>query len=222
MKKKQLKWKEAENTSSSSRASSILAPKTNPILRRNPSYTLDSIASRRERVDPRSPLRPRRQISTRAVDGYGFSESNCQPENIYDLIPSSPLQPPSSPGAECMLFTGLPPTSKFMRSLEFACAKDRADRRMRARLGKAKGLVDSEDEDEGEEADLDVPELRLDEDSETESEDLITPDTSLQAFNVPEELLESPTQKGKGKGKANQLLRADEEAARALLSFRGA
>lgn len=91
---------------------------------------------------------------------------------------------------------------------------------MRARLGKAKGLADSEDEDEGEEADLDVPELRLDEDSETESEDLITPDTSLQGLSVPAELLESPTQKGKGK--ASQLLRADEEAARALLSFRGA
>ena len=105
-----------------------------------------------------------------------------------------------------------------MRSLEFACAKDRADRRRRASL--KRGLADSDDEIQG--ADVDVPDLDLGGDSEEDVEDLITPDTSLQNMSVPGELLESPAQKKKGKGKANQMLHDDEEAARALLAFRGA
>ena len=105
-----------------------------------------------------------------------------------------------------------------MRSLEFACAKDRADRRRR--ISMRKGLVDSDDEVQ--EVDFDVPVLDLGEDSESDVEDLITPDTSLQTMAVPDELLESPTRKRKGKGKASQMLHDDEEAARALLAFRGA
>lgn len=221
MKKKLLKWTEAENSSASSRASSILAPKTHPMLRRNPSYTLDSIASRRERMDSRPPLRPRKHVANQAADGFDFSDNDWRPENIYDLIPSSPLQPPSSPAAECTLFSGLPPTSKMVRSLEFACAKDRADRRRRANM--KKGLVDSDVEYEEEmHMDFDVPELYLDGGSDSEGEFMITPDTSLQSVMVSPRLLRTPSPKGKGKEKAGPVLHADEEAARALLAFRGA
>lgn len=205
MKKKLLAWKAAESSSSpdGSRAGSQ--------FRCNRSYTLDSVVSRRERRDTRPPLQPRHRVVNRAADGYDFLTDDGLPENIYDLIPSSPLQPPSSPAAECRFFSDLPSTSKVKRSLEYACARDRAERRKRAHMKKR-----------AEEENWDIPGLDLDdsEESETEAEDLITPDSSLQSMTVPLDLLNTPRRADKGKAK--RVLCADEEAARALLAFRGA
>lgn len=214
MKKKLAAWRDAENTSRSSSAASLAEPKTNPVLRRNPSYTLDSVASSRERRDNRPPLRPRHHVPNYADDlhdDYDDYDDLGIPENIYELIPSSPPQPPSSPGAECVFLSGLPPDSKTMRSLEWACAKDRAVRRKRVKERRRR---------RGEE-NADVPELDLDEglSSEADFDDLITPDTSLQSIAAG--LLKPSPRKPKtkaGDGRA----RADEEAAHVLLAFRRA
>lgn len=199
MKKKEAAWTQAENSTRC---------QTHPMLRRNPSYSLDFIASARERKDSRPPLRPRPHVPNQA-DDCDMLDSDTESRPIYDLIPSSPTMPPSSPSAECRFFSGLPPNSKVKRTLEFACAKDRAGRRKRASLKKRT--------QEG--RDWDVPALELDdgEKSGTDMEDLITPDTSLQSLSVPEDLLDRRSSKGP---RAER--RADEEAARALLAFHGA
>lgn len=47
-------------------------------------------------------------------------------EDLWQLIPSSPLQPPSSPAAEKDRFLTLPEKAYSRRSLEYACANARA------------------------------------------------------------------------------------------------
>jgi hypothetical protein len=114
-----------------------------------------------------------------------------------------------------MFLSGLPPQSKTRRSLEWACAKDRADRQQRTNIKKRRSEEFDDDED--------IPELDLDDAlGSTDEEDLITPDTSLQAVSVPTELLSTRIrQAGKANTPNKRVPRADEEAARALLAFRG-
>lgn len=213
VKKKLVAWTQAENASGSRRRRE--EPKTHSMVLRNPQFSLEAIASFRERKDSRPPLRPRTHIPNQSETSDDSSDEVTLPENIYELIPSSPLQPPSSPSAECMLLSGLPPRSKTKRSLEWACAKDRADRRQRANMRKRKP--------EELEYDGDIPELDLDDalGSEVDDDDLITPDTSLQRLSVPTDLLQPRMRVSRTSSAKKRVPRADEEAARALLAFRG-
>ncbi|TCD62402.1 hypothetical protein EIP91_006930 [Steccherinum ochraceum] len=138
------------------------------------SISLDSIVEARERPDPvpRTPKRRQRTSTT-------MPRMNA-PESIWELIPSSPILPPSSPAAESVRMSALPATSKTMRSLEWACAKDRAGRKKRKRNHGAKNLFDVPP----------LPSLNLEsakegtEVSDTEVEDLITPDNSMELAHL--------------------------------------
>ena len=116
---------------------------------------------------------------------------------IWEHIPSSPHLPPSSPSDDAARFAVLPPSSRLLHSLEWACAKDRMNRRRhrhraeddepaqeekrprrarkKARGGKVRAALGR--------TDAEIPSLELDAvsnpPSEGEVEELITPDTSL-------------------------------------------
>lgn len=218
MKKKSVAWSRVavamypENASAGGGSRTRAAPKTHPMLRQNPSFSLDAIVSSRERQDDRPPLEPRRQVSD-YEDEYDQPYLSDRP--IWEHIPSSPSLPPSSPSAESQLFAGLPPGSKTRRTLEWACANDR----MRRRAGT---LPDDEYDD-------DVPALELDElldasdtEADMEIDELITPDTSLQMLHVPSELGHGRKggQRKKSRGDGEQVPNEDVEAAMALLGFR--
>ncbi|THH33463.1 hypothetical protein EUX98_g745 [Antrodiella citrinella] len=139
---------------------------------------------------------------------------------MWELIPSSPTAPLSSPAAESVRLSALPATSKTMRSLEWACAKDRAGRKKRRRRHGASNVFDVPF----------LPSLDLSsgkdnvEGSDTELEEAITPDTSVELahFQTPvrkrcgtEEW--GPEEEG---GKENEPPHSDVEAAMALLGFK--
>ncbi|GJE85805.1 homeobox domain-containing protein [Phanerochaete sordida] len=226
MKKKLAAWREAESGTASA---STASPRMHPAFRPSPRYTLDFVATSRERTDTRPPLRPRPPVA-RGADGCSDRLAAYDaPENIYELIPSSPPRVPSSPDAECLFLSGLPHDSKTMRSLEWACAKDRAMIRRRSRESRRRRGDDN----------MDVPELDLDDglSSEAETDQLITPDSSFQSVCVPASLMRrsprktQPKAQSKAQPKAQSKVQskagwaqeqADEEAARMLLAFRGA
>ena len=226
MKKKSLAWSRAtENL-----VVDPLAPTENLHLGR--AYSLDVIASSRELKDTtdlwwqrragaytlahrsyRMPLSPRRnraqsRRSASPIAGpskvHAASNGRSDTRELWEHIPSSPLLPPSSPSDDAARFAALPPSSKVLRSLEWACAKDRVNiRRQRfvphedvrdanvripfrralyggADLGMDLGFVDQGQAFVG--ADMDVPPLALDMHSEGEDGDeIITPETSFMA-----------------------------------------
>ncbi|KAH9857984.1 hypothetical protein C2E23DRAFT_802217 [Lenzites betulinus] len=151
---------------------------------------------------PRAPTTPRRRA------GVGVSKQ------IWEYLPSSPPTQPSSPGnAEPVL--SLASRSQRARSLEWACAKARVERKTSTRVA---------DSDEDEDEDEDVPMLVLDRisvekrslrghestDSEDE-EEAITPNVSTELL-PPFVVSPDRTEKELGKN-------VDMEAAMALLRF---
>ncbi|KAH8099356.1 hypothetical protein BXZ70DRAFT_943373 [Cristinia sonorae] len=165
---KQPLYRKASTQMSMSRASS-----TSNVTVSRSSISLDSVVESRERPDtaPRTPPRSRRTTS--------ISQA-ARPPQIWELIPSSPNLPPSSPAAESARLAALPVSSKTMRSLEWACAKDRAGRKKRKRRHGAMDIYDVPP----------LPSLQLDslkDGTDTEMEELITPDTSMElaSFQTP-------------------------------------
>lgn len=173
--------------------------------------SLDSIASSRELpgnclggIPERPPLTPRRINMKKIV------VSPTKPMvNLWEHIPSSPPAPPSSPSADSLRFATLPTHSKKTRSLEWACAKARAERNPK---------------DQDADNDFDVPMLILDgaakhpdtdaggDDTETEEYEAITPDVSAVQLTTPQ----SPV----GVHMKNEVHPAEDvEAAIALLGF---
>ncbi|KAI0756807.1 hypothetical protein C8Q80DRAFT_1224329 [Daedaleopsis nitida] len=158
----------------------------------------------------RVPITPRRRATTSRTSN-----------EILEHLPSSPPTRPSSPThGEPLL--ALEPREKRVRSLEWACAKARAERRASLRVKAAK-VADWED-------DSDVPMLVLDgiprdqssvsgDDSETEEDEAITPNVStellphfLMSLDADTREAVSPKKRAKGKD-------MDMEAAIVLLGF---
>ncbi|RPD82361.1 hypothetical protein L226DRAFT_564942 [Lentinus tigrinus ALCF2SS1-7] len=148
--------------------------------------SLDHVASSRElpykpkttfttyRLCPRVPVTPKRRACS--------SETS---KEIWELLPSSPPTRPSSPSRGEPLLA-LDPCAKRLRSLEWACAKARAERRASVRAKHLRAAQEDGKEDS------DVPMLVLDstpvrkssspgDDTETEEEDeAITPNASTE------------------------------------------
>ncbi|PSR76655.1 hypothetical protein PHLCEN_2v8252 [Hermanssonia centrifuga] len=183
MKKKSLAWNRAVSENDTLRSRS--APQTTQsksahrsLLR---SCSLDTIVESRQLRDSRSsssrpPLSRRAHTPNRQYDlAPASAPSGNHDIEIWEHIPSSPTLPPSSPSEDCLRFAVLPPRSKVLRSLEFACAKERSAWRRR--------LPDEEEEDR------DVPQMDLDaisgldgDDTEPEVDEVLTPDVSMDTF----------------------------------------
>ncbi|KZT02426.1 uncharacterized protein LAESUDRAFT_815280 [Laetiporus sulphureus 93-53] len=176
--------------------------------------SLDCIVSSRERPTapdipslPQPPLTPHRinlRMMRRPITPLK------QPKKLWEYIPSSPPAPPSSPTADSQRLAALPKSSRTLRSLEWACAKARAEKKVEG------------DADE----DLDVPQLVLDgetrggqhdgNDTEVEDHEAITPDNSIcemVTYQSPFGAL--------GEGTDEKAPSVDMEAAMALLGFMG-
>jgi len=177
MKKQALVWKPENGVggSQSTRkvASATLKASTSTIQRRSSSFSLDCIASARERKEgtkrnTRPPLTPKRNPQvpnrSRSPDTGG----------LWEYLPSSSPAPPSSPSAESAFLSALPQRSKTMRSLEWACAKERATRKHR--------VLESDDDVPA--LELDAVEAMLEGDcgEDTEVDEAITPNTSIDGF----------------------------------------
>ncbi|CAL1695046.1 unnamed protein product [Somion occarium] len=214
-KKQALAWK-PENASTSTRRNK--KPSGSKIAT---SLSLDRIAASRERRDlssrvSRSPLTPK---ANRA-----YTDQIPPATDIWDHIPSSPQAPPSSPGAESARLSKLPSGSKTLRSLEWACAKARAEGMMEH---------DSDDDFDVPVTDYDPPrathtstivkmeEMVLDDghDTDVDLDEAITPNTSVELPSV----LVTPTRHyGRLRSKENNSpLPAEQvEAAMTLLVFK--
>ena len=154
-------------------------------LRRHSSFSLDSVVSSREKKEnqpqaqARPPLTPRRPVvkARRPQTAEPSGGNGC----LWDHLLSSPRLPPSSPSKEKELLSTLPPQAKTLKSLEWACAKDRAGRRRQEAKPDRRALDKVEEESRG------VPELDLDalpgDDTDGEDE-LVTPDTSVLVSTV--------------------------------------
>ncbi|OJA19580.1 putative protein 12 [Rhizopogon vesiculosus] len=92
--------------------------------------SLDKIAQLTERPSlPSSPPIANRAPFTPRTPNVR-TQSPTSPSELWKHIPSSPVIPPSSPGAEEARLAVLPLRSKTWRSLEWACLKARRDRRV--------------------------------------------------------------------------------------------
>ncbi|KAI0095081.1 hypothetical protein BDY19DRAFT_902108 [Irpex rosettiformis] len=195
MKKKSIAWNRATALMSEnafgmgkSRFSTLANPsKQKSLIRRDSSLSLDSIAASREKKEaltyPRPPFTPRKNTlrNTTTFNPQWMQNKDAIDDKPYlwDLLPSSPQLPPSSPTKETDLLSALPPQSKTMKSLEWACAKDRVGRRKKTQ----QVLYDV-----GEEDDPDIPELVLDSvggDDTDIDDDMITPDNSMSMSFLP-------------------------------------
>ncbi|KAI0715403.1 hypothetical protein C8Q76DRAFT_768375 [Earliella scabrosa] len=160
---------------------------------------------------PRVPVTPRRRVTMPAPS-----------KDILELLPSSPPTRPSSPTQGEPLLA-LEPCTKRLRSLEWACAKARAERKASIRSKAVKPAVSEEDSD--------VPMLVLDglprgnchssgDDTETEEEEeAITPNVStelLPPFILSADADEREEMQVKKLVKGKDM---DMEAAIALLGF---
>jgi len=210
VKKQTSAWKPATRMP----ATKVWSRSSSSSLNSRSSVSLDSVAGAHERPDtaPRTPKRLRPMPTP----------AQARPQSIWELIPSSPHAPPSSPAAESVRLAALPATSKTMRSLEWACAKDRAGRKKRRRRHGASNIFDVPP----------LPSLNLSsarentEASDTEMEEAITPDTSVELahFQTPVRKrcgLEGEEWGSEGEGrKENKPPHSEVEAAMALLGFK--
>lgn len=232
MKKKSIAWSRATALMSENsfglKGRRLSTPANPPlqksILRRHSSLNLDMIASAHEVRDTlhakssrtRAPLTPRKNIPKYPHTDYQEIEEPAAASDKSDLwehLLSSPPMPPSSPAAERILVSALPPKWKATRSLEWACAKDRAGRK------KKPSPLHNETGDTS--IDTDVPGLDLDcDDTHTESDDeLMTPDMSMIMpvieLTPPRHRRVDIKERSRGRVPAE-----DVEAAMALLGFR--
>lgn len=162
---------------------------------------------------PRVPITPRRRATTAQTT-----------KDIWELLPSSPPTRPSSPTHSEPLLA-LEPCAKRPRSLEWACAKARAERKACIR-SKTASVTDSEE-------DSDVPMLVLDghprekgnssgdddTESDEEDEEAITPNVSTEL--LPPFILSGDGDEGQGIRSENPVKGKDMdmEAAIVLLGF---
>ncbi|KAI0347802.1 hypothetical protein BDW22DRAFT_1349867 [Trametopsis cervina] len=194
--------------------------KQRSFLRRNSSISLDSIVSSREKKESlallRPPLTPRKNtLPHKSAFPVRQQSSGNEGENpcLWDHLLSSPQLPPSSPTKETDMLSNLPPQSKALKSLEWACARDRVDRKKKK---ESKDIVEEHPE---------VPELDLDsildDDSDLdEDENMITPDTSISLSSI-EVHTHRRNKSFDGKGAMDTETPAEDvEAAMALLGFK--
>ncbi|KAI0785047.1 hypothetical protein C8Q75DRAFT_777177 [Abortiporus biennis] len=177
MKRQAAAWKPENDTASvisSTSTSSIITSRS--VLGRNSSFSLDCIASARERKDKtqiRPPLTPKRNRQSRPCS------HSPDPNHLWEYLPSSPTTaPPSSPSRESTLLSALPPNSKTMRSLEWACAKERASRKYK--------ILEDDDDFFGP-ASMEIREVESmlfdqGEDTEIEQDEAITPENSMEIW----------------------------------------
>ena len=229
MKKKSVAWNRATALMSEnafglgkSRFSTLAHPsKQKSLIRRDSSISLDSIATSREKKEaltyPRPPFTPRKNTLTHMATFIQRMQSSSADDDkpyLWDLLPSSPQLPPSSPTKETDLLSALPPQSRTMKSLEWACAKDRVGRRKKAR----RVLREVEEEEES----PDVPELMLDSpggDDTDLDDDMITPDNSVSMTYSPGRPRTNSLDSTKSRT-SEDTLDEDVEAAIALLKFK--
>jgi hypothetical protein len=95
-----------------------------------------------------------------------FTDKN----ELWEHMPSSPIAPPSSPSAESVRLSAFPSRFKTKTSLEWACAKARAD--------KLKGDDDLFNITEVDHRDGGCEEMETDYETDTEVEEAVTPDSS--------------------------------------------
>lgn len=195
MKKKSIAWNRAtvlmsENAFGMGKArfSTLAHPsKQKSLIRRDPTVSLDSIAAFREKKEaltyPRPPFTPRKNTVANLASSTERMDIGDDKSSLWDLLPSSPQLPPSSPTKETTLLSALPPQSRTMKSLEWACAKDRVGRRK-----KTQDMLRDLEEDEDDDDEQDVPDLMLDStggDDTDIDEDMITPDNSMSLSTIP-------------------------------------
>lgn len=187
-------------------------------LRPNTSLTLDTIVTSRERkeslVHARPPLTPRKNSSLRPAASSRrthYMNSTDGSVCLWDHLLSSPPLPPSSPSKESDLLATLPPRARTLKSLEWACAKDRVGRK---RKGTKQQMLENVKEENH-----DIPALDLDalpgDDTDTEDE-LITPESSMSMSIVTARSKSFERMTGGGTDPPAE----DFEAAMALLGFK--
>jgi hypothetical protein len=161
-------WKENSCLKDRQLSRSASAPLKNA-RRLHPTISLDSIAGLHEKpagptvatVSQRLPLTPHKTNQR--------SYSSTDKTDLWEHMPSSPIAPPSSPGAESFRFSALRFPSQTRKSLEWACAKARAGKQ-----GEDNELLDIAEVDQREES----HEMETDDETETEVEEAVTPDGS--------------------------------------------
>ncbi|KZP28808.1 hypothetical protein FIBSPDRAFT_992917 [Athelia psychrophila] len=178
-----------------------------PARKLHPSISLDNIAGLHEReikdTTPSTPSKPQRSAS--------FGDH----DEIWAHMLSSPCVPPSSPSAERVRMLAVPPNSRTRRSLEWACARARADKSRWK-----EGLLDVEDDKQTEVSE------ETDNETESEADEAITPNASANFCNfaTPYEsnghLNFHDNQNVDSKAHAASLA-SDVEAAMLLLGFMG-
>ena len=136
-KKKTLVWSDGSYPKSSNkhyarrsaRSASTSQPKT--ARRLHPTISLDRIAGLHEKpagptISTASVQRP--PLTPRNTNRRTYPSFNDDKNKLWDHMPSSPIAPPSSPSEDKVRFSILPTRFKARKSLEWACAKARADR----------------------------------------------------------------------------------------------
>ncbi|KAI0045207.1 hypothetical protein FA95DRAFT_1561344 [Auriscalpium vulgare] len=148
--------------------------------------SLDRIASMAERspssshqsftlpLTSRPPLTPRRGTSRRVSPSTPIPRSE-----LWMHMPSSPPDAPPSPAVEKIRLSLLPPKSKAAKSLEWACANARADRRnARGKENRAPKIILSPSARRG------YAETEVDDsETETEPDEAVTPSRSLASID---------------------------------------
>jgi hypothetical protein len=161
-------WKENSCSTDRQPSRSASTPLKNA-RRLHPTISLDSIAGLHEKPagptvainSQRPPLTPHKTNRR--------SYSSTEKTDLWEHMPSSPIAPPSSPGAESFRFSALPFPSLTKKSLEWACAKARAGKQ-----GEDDELLDIAEVDQRE----DSHEMETDDETETEVDEAVTPDSS--------------------------------------------
>ncbi|KAI0079621.1 hypothetical protein K474DRAFT_1705527 [Panus rudis PR-1116 ss-1] len=235
-KKQALAWKPLDGLQKIHRRANPMK-RPGSLLSRSSSFSLDRIAASRERNDiassssqltrpPLSPKKSRNQLDS----------SN---DDLWEHIPSSPRHPPSSPTMETERLSALPPNSKLLRSLEWACAKDRVERRRSGAAEESPVRSHRKVPDSSSKSCVPAPHLSFDEvmtamdemvhddghDTDTDTDEIITPNASLLVadFTTPSRYYN--TLKGEESGGVLEELKspclpAEHEAAMALLGFK--
>jgi hypothetical protein len=138
--------------------------------RLHPTISLDRIAGLHEKhagptvatATSRPPLTP--------CNTNQRSHSFTDKDDLWKHMPSSPVAPPSSPSAESVRFSVLPSRSKARKSLEWACAKARAER-----CGEDEELSSIAEVDRREGS---CEEMGTDDETDSDVEEAVTPDGS--------------------------------------------
>lgn len=191
-KKKSLVWSEESRPNSNSRRprynrSASTPPQT--ARRLHPTLSLDHIAGLYEKpagptitttTSQRPPLTPR-NTSRRTYAPFDNNKNE-----LWQHMPSSPIGPPSSPSADSVRLSILPSRFQTKKSLEWACAKARAERQSGQDDGTLPSIAEVDQHDGLDQC----GEMETDNETDTESEleEAITPNASANfspGFDLP-------------------------------------